>query len=84
MKQRTLLWWNKVFIPGVTQALFFISFNFLLENIKICIMKIDIESTSLLRKTHYTPLCWPGLFSVSGILSGKCLSRFYSTVLSVE
>ena len=51
MKQRHLLWWNKVFIPGVTQALFFISFNFLLENIKICIMKIGIESTSLLSKT---------------------------------
>ena len=34
--------------------------------------------------THYTPLCWPGLFSVGGILSGKCLSRSRGTFLSVE
>ena len=35
--------------------------------------------------THYTPLCWPGFFfSVSGILSGNCLSTSHGTFWSVQ
>ena len=33
---------------------------------------------------HYTPPCWPSLFFVGGILSGKYLSRRLGTFLSVE
>jgi len=33
---------------------------------------------------YKTPLWWHGLFSVGGILSGKCLSRSRGTYLSVE
>jgi hypothetical protein len=34
--------------------------------------------------THYTPLCWPGLFFCRGILSGKCLPTPRGIFLSVE
>jgi len=39
---------------------------------------------SIVFVANYTPLCWLGLFSIGGILSGECLSRSRGTFLSVE
>ena len=55
----------------------------------IVLLHIQAPKHSLLPSvifvTHYTPLCWPGLFfSVGGILSGKCLSRIHGTFFFVE